>query len=193
MLNKIFLDNNEFHFTESELPLLIHGEEPVGASLFTMSVLATLCSQGAKVVALTGYPYAREEFIKQTGTEENAQFFTKEKTEEFLEFVSKTSDISDYVILLKNIEFYSRQVFNAVKNLKNLILSGDVNKCSFKEELSQYSFNTKIYFSQLTEPLPELQKYESFMVSEKQSGVLSLEMYSNICLIDIYPTGVYDK
>lgn len=184
MLKKILLDNKEFHFTQFELPMLIHGEEHVGASLFTMSVVASLYTQGAKVIALTGYPMAREEFINQTGTEEDAHFFTKEKKDEFIEYLTNSPDISEYVILLKNIEFYDKEVFSYIKNFKNLILSGDVNRCSFKEEILQYPFSSKIYFSQLTEQLPELQKYEALLVSENNRGVLSLEYKST----KIYPS-----
>ena len=90
MLKKILLDNQEFHFTKSHLPTLIHGEEHVGASLFTLTMLADLYTQGSKVIALTAYPMAIEEFDKQTGSDENMQFFTKEKIYFFL-FVLGTS------------------------------------------------------------------------------------------------------
>lgn len=176
MLKKILLDNLEFHFTKSYLPTLIHGEEHVGASLFTLTMLADLYTQGSKVIALTAYPMAIEEFDKQTGSDENMQFFTKEKTDEFINCVSETSDIDDYIILIKNIELFSEEVFNSAKNLNNLILSGDINNCSFKDALLLQPFTTKIYFSPLDEPLNGLQKYQGLLVSEKHKGVLSVEV-----------------
>lgn len=176
MLKKVLLDGKEFHFTRPDLPILIHGEEHVGASLFTVSVLADLYAQGSKIIALTGYPMARDAFVEQTGSEENMQFFTKEKTEEFLNFISKMPDIDDAIVLVKNIEFFSEEVFNTVKNLNNLIISGDVNKCSFKEKILQKSFNTSIYFSPLNEALPELQEYEGYFVSQNNTGRVLLEV-----------------
>ena len=104
------------------------------------------------------------------------QFFTKEKTEEFLNFISKIPDMDDAIVLVKNIEFFSEEVFNTVKSINNLILSGDVNKCSFKEELLQNTFITKIYFSSLDEQLPELNKYEGLFVSQNHIGRVSLEV-----------------
>lgn len=176
MLKKILLDNQEFHFTKSHLPTLIHGEEHAGASLFTITLLADLYTQGSKVVALTGYTMAIEEFNKQVGTGENVQFFTKETTDEFIEFLSKTSDSNDYIVLLKNLDFFDEDVFNAIKDLNNLILSGDINKCSFKDKLLQQPFTTKIYFSPLDVPLTGLEKYQGMLVSEKHKGVIEVEV-----------------
>lgn len=176
MVKKILLDNKEFHLTKSSLPTLIHGEEHTGASLFTISMFADLYMQGMKVVALTGYPMAIEEFGKQVGSSENVHFFTKEKTGEFVDFVQSSTDIDNHVVLIKNIEFYGEEIFNTVQNFKHLIVSGDVNKCSFKNILLQHSFTTKIYFSPLDAPLSDLQKYEGLLVSEKHHGVVTIEV-----------------
>lgn len=176
MLKKILLDHKEFHFSKSDLPTLIHGEEHAGASLFTVSMLADLYTQGSKIVSLTGYEMAIEEFGNQTGMTDFSQFFTKEKTDEFMDFVTKTSDINDYVILVKNIDFFDENIFNTIKNLKNLIISGDVNKCSYKDLLLQQSFTTKIYFSQLDEPLVGVEEYQGVFVSEKQKGIIEVEV-----------------
>lgn len=176
MLKKILLDGKEFHFARSYLPILIHGEEHVGSSLFTISVLADLYSQGSKIVALTGYPMARDEFNNQTGSGENAQFFTKENEELFITNIHKNSDMNDHIVVVKNIELFSEEIFDTVKDFTNLIISGDINKCSFKEKILQKSFNTKIYFSQLYDSLPELEKYEGYVTTPSISGVVSLEV-----------------
>lgn len=174
MVKKILLNNQVFHFTKSDLPILIHGEDGSGASLFTICALADLYFQGSKVIALTGFPMAQKEFEKQIGSNENVQFFTKEKIDEFIDLVSKTSDIIDDIVLMKNIELFNEEIFNTIKNFNNLILSGDINKCSFKDKLLQKHVNTKIYFSQLDEQLPEFNKYQGFLVSENLRGVVSL-------------------
>ncbi|MBP6098520.1 MAG: hypothetical protein KA477_00885 [Candidatus Levybacteria bacterium] len=176
MLKKILLDGKEFHFTRPDLPIFIHGEEHVGASLFTVSVLADLYAQGSKIIALTGYPMARDEFEEQTGAEENAKFFTKENEELFITNIQTNSDVNDRVILIKNIELFSEEIFNTVKDFSNVIISGDLNKCSFKEKILQKSFNTSTYFSPLDEALPELQEYEGYFVSQNNTGRVSLEV-----------------
>ncbi len=176
MLKKIFLDHKEFHFTQSALPILIHGKEHTGSSLFTISALTDLYSQGLKIIVLTGYPMARDEFEEQTGAEENAQFFTKENEELFITNIQTNSDVNDRVILIKNIELFSEEIFDTVKDFSDVIISGDLNKCSFKEKILQKSFNTSIYFSPLDEALPELQEYEGYFVSQNNIGRVSLEV-----------------
>lgn len=176
MLKKIFLDHKEFHFTQSELPILIHGKEHTGTSLFTVSVLTDLYSRGSKIIALTGFAMAQVEFERQIESNENAQFFTKEKEDVFMTNVQTNSDMNDRVILIKNIELFNEEIFDAVKDFSNVIISGDLNKCSFKEKILQKSFNTKILFSPLDEALPELQKYEGYVITSNISGVVSLEV-----------------
>jgi len=176
MLKKIFLDHKEFHFTQSALPILIHGKEHTGTSLFTVSFLADLYSQGSKIVALTGFPMAQVEFESQIESNEKAQFFTKENEELFITNIQTNSDMNDRVILIKNIELFNEEIFDAVKDFSNVIISGDLNNCSFKEKILQKSFNTKIYFSQLNEVLPELHEYEGYFVSQNNTGRVSLEV-----------------
>lgn len=176
MLKKIFLDHKEFHFTQSELPILIHGKEHTGTSLFTVSVLTDLYSRGSKIIALTGFAMARDEFERQIESNEKAQFFTKENEELFITNIHKNSDMKDLIVVVKNIELFSEEIFDTVKDFSNLIISGDINKCSFKEKILQKSFNTKIYFSQLYDSLPELEKYEGYVTTPSISGVVSLEV-----------------
>ena len=80
------------------------------------------------------------------------------------------------VILIKNIELFNEEIFDAVKDFSNVIISGDLNNCSFKEKILQKSFNTSIYFSPLDEALPELQEYEGYFVSQNNIGRVSLEV-----------------
>ncbi|MDO8269661.1 MAG: hypothetical protein Q7T54_03260, partial [Candidatus Levybacteria bacterium] len=66
-MNTILLNGNVYHFSESSLPILIHGEDHAGSSLFTISLLADLYIQGSKILFFTGYHFAKDEFIKQVG------------------------------------------------------------------------------------------------------------------------------
>lgn len=172
MHKKILLDGKEFHFTQVDLPILIHGEEHVGASLFTMTILADLYAQGSKIIALTGYPMAIKEFNEQAESDENVQFFTKEKGDEFINFISQTSDLNDHIVLIKNIELFNEEVFNAVKKFDCLVISGDINKCPFKEKILQNTFSTKIYFSPLEGQIVKLPKYQGLLISEKHNGAV---------------------
>ena len=53
-MNKILVNEKEFNFTEENLPILIHGEDKSGASLYTIAIAANLFSQKEKLVILCG-------------------------------------------------------------------------------------------------------------------------------------------
>lgn len=74
MVKKILLDNNEINFSETDLPILIHGKEHsgAGASLFTVSLMANLYIQGSKMLFLSGYHMARDELLAQVGDENDS-------------------------------------------------------------------------------------------------------------------------
>jgi len=175
MLKKVLLDNQEMQLRQSDLPILIHGEEGSGASLFTMTLLGEFYFQGLNVVALTGFSMASKKFVELTGEHDNVHFFTKEESDAFIKFVNKITHLSDYILLIKNIELINEETFESVRDFNNVIISGDINKCSYKENLSQMAFNAKIYFSPLSEALPEIKKYQGLLVSENRRGIISLE------------------
>lgn len=133
MIKKILLNNKSFNYSVNELPCLIHGKEKMGASLFTMSLVADLYTQGYKLLCITGYPMAKDEFLSQTGAEDEtisisnvinqttelnkkALFVTKENPLAFIQLTKMMSDINERVILLKNIDLLNKDVFEAAKN-----------------------------------------------------------------------------
>jgi hypothetical protein len=177
MLKKILLDNQKYHFSKTQLPILIHGNDGLGASLFTMSVLADLYSQESKIVALTGFPMAREEFEKQLGehNKNKAVFFLKKQTEKFIDFVKTQHDINERIILIKNIELHDKEVFDFIKDFEKIIISGDINKCAYKDTVVNKHYVSKIYFSQFDLSLPPLQKYQGYLVAPNINGIVSLE------------------
>ena len=197
MLKKIVLNNQEFHFSESNLPTLIHGEDHAGASLFTVSMVADLFTQGSRLLVLTGYPMARAEFLDQTDKtkdfvlatgnekpeilqEKQAIFLLKENADFFVRLTQELRDIHDRVILIKNIELFEEDILKAIKESGNLIISGDIDECLFKSEIRAKDFTTKIFFSPLkvdtTIKLPQLQKYEGYLVSPDNRGNVSLKI-----------------
>ena len=193
---KISLEmSQEFRFFESDLSILIHGEEHAGASLFTVSVVADLYSQGSKILFLSGYPMAREEFLKQTDDANNfvlgtgnekpdelqksrAIFLLKESSDFFVHLMRALPDISERVVLVKNIELFEEKVFDAVKDINKVIISGNLGKCACKESVLKKDFATKIFFSTLVADsslaLPCLEKYQGFLTSPSSNGIVSL-------------------
>lgn len=174
---KILLDGEEKQFSLDSLPILIHGEDGSGASLYTVSFAANLYSQGFTILFLCGYPMAEEEFAKQVGSGygNKARFFTKERIEEFKKVLaSKNNDKK--VIVIKNIELFGEDVFDLVARKLNIVISGDINKSSFKQAIVDKGFTTQIYFSPLEGvEFPEMNKYEGFVISDKYKGVTSLQ------------------
>lgn len=170
----IMLEGKNFNVTENHLPTLIHGEDHQGASLYTISFAANLCTQGLKLVALSGYPMALEEFQKQVGDlGDKAIFYTKDKVAEFLSHIEK---INGEIVLLKNVDLFNEDVFNQVSKAKKYIISGDISKCIFKEKILAKNFSTKVFFSKLDEvELPALNKYEGFLMSGGVEGITKLE------------------
>lgn len=169
---KILLNNSEYNFKTSELPCLIHGEEGSGASLFSISLMANFFEQNEKILFICAFPHAKEEMEKQTNVigGVNIIYITGQEEPQISKIIDTISDIDERVILLKNIETFPTSVFEKLKSHKNLVLSGDLNKCEFKEEILKLDFKTKIMFSDSD---VELQKYEGYLSGE-QTGIVKL-------------------
>lgn len=178
-MNIFLLDENEFHFAENDLPILIHGAEHAGSSLFTVSLLANLYNQGSAILFFTGYPMAKDEFIKQVGKpqEDRVIFVKGTEPNEFLHNVNELPDINERVILVKNIDLFDQSIFDAVSEKTKLVISGDIEKVPYKEHLLSKKFNSKILFSPASfEQIPELQKWNGYLISENNRGEISLEI-----------------
>ena len=166
-MKKITVNSKEFSFSGSNLPVLIHGEDRSGASLYTITLLANLYKAGMEVIVLCGYSMAKEEFEKQVGN--GGTFYTKEKEMEFL--MEDLNDRENRVICIKNVEMFSEGTISTILGNKNIIISGDLNKCPFKNNILGKPFATKILFSKLSDTsIPELKKYEGFVVAEGMDG-----------------------
>ncbi len=79
MVKKILLDGKAFRFGEGDLPCLVHGKDGMGASLFTVSLMAGLHKRGFKLVFLSGYPMARDELVVEVLDEEEFKVEVKRK------------------------------------------------------------------------------------------------------------------
>jgi hypothetical protein len=175
-MNRILVDGEEKEFIKESLPILIHGEEGSGASLYTVSLVANFYQQGFPVLFLCGFSMAEEEFAKQVGKEygDKARFFTQEKVEVFKKILA-SENTNHVVIVIKNIELFAEDVFDLVSEKQNLIISGDVNKSGIKNKILEEKFTTQIYFSPFESiELPALNKYEGFVIGGDYKGISSL-------------------
>ncbi|MFA4942612.1 MAG: hypothetical protein WC564_03190 [Patescibacteria group bacterium] len=175
----ILIDNKKVSFIENDFPILIHGVEKSGASFFSVCLLADLLKDGMKVLLFSAYPMAKEEFKKQIiGYEDNAIIIDSGEEQDFINTINNTSDLSERIVLIKNIDNYSSKLFDAVRDLKLVIFSGDLNKCKFADELVNKTFASKILFSP-SEKYPQydltgLLKYHGKIFSDKYNGIISL-------------------
>ncbi|MBP7006701.1 MAG: hypothetical protein KBB16_01390, partial [Candidatus Pacebacteria bacterium] len=159
-MKTIFLDKKEIQLTKDDLPMLIHGEDHAGASFYTISLIANLFLKGHKVIVLCGYYMAEEQFKEQIDNLDEKLFYTKEQVSDFNKAVSIKEDINEYIFLLKNVELFNEEVIESFLKRDKFIISGDLNKSPFKEQILERTFKTKIYFSNIPNiEIPILNKY----------------------------------
>ncbi|MFA6474221.1 MAG: hypothetical protein WCV85_05045 [Patescibacteria group bacterium] len=196
MAYKILFNNEEFHFHENDLPCLVHYREKQGGSQFTVTLVADLFLRGSKILFLTAYPMAKDNFVEQVKGEEskiafitnesqfntNAQVIILESGNEklFLKAVEKLGDLHERVVLIKNMEVFSDAVFDACEKLQKSILSGDIDSCVAKKRISHKLYTTTITFSEPETSLPfktpVLKTYVGYLKTATKEGFVQLEM-----------------
>lgn len=176
----ILLDDKKVKFNKLDMPLLIHGAEKTGASFFSICFLANLLKDGAKNILFSAYPMAREEFRKQiNGYEKDAIIIDSSDEKVLIERLKNIQNLKERVLLIKNIDNYSPDIFAAVKDLELVIFSGDLDKCQFANSIINKKFTTKIFFSS-SEKYPQyelsnLPKYHGKVVGDINNGIVSLD------------------
>lgn len=194
MLQRITCNGVDYLPSDSGFPMLIHGKEGSGASLFTISLVANLYQSGFKLLCLTGFEMASKEFLQQVGKQDNifrypwnnsipdsskkAILITRENTESFLGLVDRLDDIEERVVLVKNIELFGDEVIERVKAKNRLIISGDIDKCERPLSMLDLAYNSKIMFSKSTQihdvAVPELPKYHGYIKNRHLDGVIGV-------------------
>ena len=194
MADTILLNNQPYHIQEADLSCLIHYGEKSGGSHFSVTMIADLFLSGSKILFITAYPMARENFMKQVaGHEEKVDYVTHAdqidpgkqaiilesgNEELFLDAVNKLPDVEEHVIFIKNMEVFSDAVFDACLGLPKIILSGDLDRCVAKERIVQTKFTTTVLFIQpeisLGYELPILEKYVGYMWSKETKGKVTI-------------------
>lgn len=179
---KILINDQEVVFTKEDFPMFVNGKAftQSGASFFSVSLMTKLFEQGEKIVFFTGFDPAKELFKEQLGgrMSENIIIIPTGDEEAFMRQLDEIKDLDERIILFKNIEEYSLKLFDKLKDHKNVIFSGDIDKCAFGDELSKMNFRTKIFFSypekMKVENKVELPKYKGLIISQKYNGIISL-------------------
>ena len=192
-MDKIHLNQKNYHFTEKDLPCLVHYAQGTGGSHFTMTMIADLFMSGSKILFLTAFPMARENFMKQvSGYEDKVVYVTKGNQldhhkqaiiiesgnqELFLEALN-ISDIQERVILIKNFEVFDNETIQKATLHNKIIISGDVDASAVKGELQKKKYQTIIQFSQPSthiEPTcPNLTKHTGYLWQNGKSGLVTV-------------------
>src|SRR3989338_913960 len=107
----------EIKISGSDLPMLIHGKERFGASLFSITVSALMHAEGNKILMFTAYPMAKEEFLEQVG--DNSRVFYLENESD----IAKASSFQTIIVTDSLNIFYKN---NSFRNIT------EVHKCFFK-------------------------------------------------------------
>ncbi len=196
MADTILLNNEVYHIGEDGLPCLIHYAPKAGGSHFSVTMVADLFLRGSKILFLTAYPMAKDNFLQQIkGDESKTAFITDESQlnsetqaiilesgneKLFLQAIEKLDDLDERVILVKNMEVFSDAVFDSCLKLQKIILSGDIDKCSAKKQISDKQYKTIVLFSKPETPLkvepPELEKYTGYLWGDGKEGLVSVRM-----------------
>ena len=195
MADKIILNNEIYKVSENDLPCLVHYEEKSGGSHFSVTMITDLFLQDKKILFLTAYPMAKENFFSQIkGYEEKTSYITDIKQLDeniqgiilesgnenlFLQAIKTLKDVDERIILIKNIEFFNQTIFDNCLNFKKLILSGNLDKCIAKQEIKNKKFNTIVNFTkpeiELGIQMPPLEKYIGYWWSQDKEGLTKIQ------------------
>lgn len=196
MADTITLNNEIHHVEENNLPCLIHYAPKSGGSHFSVAMVADLFLSGSKILFFTAYPMAKDNFLKQINAEEtktdyitninqlntDTQAIILESGNEklFIETIKNLDDIEDRVVLIKNMEVFSDTALDLCLNLPKIILSGDLDQCSAKKQISDKEYKTIILFNKTETPLsvqpPKLEKYKAYLWSENKKGIVDIQI-----------------
>lgn len=196
MKNFINTENKEIvYFDKNDLPMVIHGRDKTGSSLFSITMAAHLHIQGNKLLIFTAYPMAKEEFLEQVGNDSSVFYLENSddinKAQEYQTIIIKSGDIGLCAYTIKNLnDTVSRILFiknvdimlnnEIVENLKinnSIMLSGDVDLSIYPDFIKNINYKTKIFFSESKIFSPELitlEKYQACIIKDNLKFVASI-------------------
>jgi hypothetical protein len=197
-MNKILLDNEPYEITERDLPYLVIYGDKSGGSHFTITLVKDLYLSGSKILFLTAFHMAKDNFLEQVGSNHSKIAFVNSvediknykdsdviildsgNEKLFIEATKILEDINERVVLVKNIEGFSSKVFDACLGLKNIVLSGHIDTCTSKEQIMNKKFKNMVVFTKpeilLPIEVPELEKWTGYLSSEDKRGIIKVQM-----------------
>lgn len=198
MAYDILFNKEVFHFTENGLPCLVHYKNKTGGSHFTVTLVADLFLQGSKILFLTAYPMAKDNFLEQVKGKEKDIIFIEEisdlKNSEnhqaiilksgdeklYLDAIKVIPDINERIVLVKNFEIFTEETIEKTLQMKKIILSGDIDKSPSKKQISDKLYQTTISFSQPDTAVdfktPILEKYTGYLKTTDKEGFVQIKM-----------------
>lgn len=196
MKNQILLNGEAYSVSETDLPYLVTYGEKAGGSHFTITLVKDLFLSGSKILFLTAFPMARDNFLSQIGEDHSAiamvnsvselevvkdkQVIILESGNEnlFIEALKILPDIEQRVVLVKNIEAFSSAVFDSCIGLSRIILSGNLDECVSKNQIAEKPFQNIVVFTKtvtsLPVELPELEKWTGYLSGTDAKGIIKV-------------------
>lgn len=197
-MNKILLNNEPYKVSESNLPYLVIYGDKSGGSHFTITLVKDLFLSGSKILFLTAFPMAKDNFLEQVGPDHSKIAFVNSVEDLknykdsdviildsgnenlFIESTKVLEDINERVVLVKNIEAFSTEAFDACLSLQKVILSGHIDICTSKEKIMSKEFKSMVVFTKpeisLPIEVPVLEKWTGYLWSEGKTGMIKVEI-----------------
>jgi hypothetical protein len=184
-INFLKVWDTKHHFSEKNLPALIHYKSKEGWSHYSMVLIENLALQWHKVLLVTWYPQAKEQFYQETkkiakntiivNTIEdikkykNKQVIVIHDDDEklCLDAIKILDDINERIIFIKNIDIFHKKLINTCLKYDKLILSGEIDACLAKEKVLNKIYNSILLFSQPKTKIPY-----KFIESEPYTGYI---------------------
>ena len=175
----ILVNNEIVKFSHDDFPMLISGEPSAGSSFFSIELMVSLFKNGEKVMLFSAYEQAKKLFKEQVGDSINENALIVESGDDNL-FMAQLNNISEKIILFKNIDNYNSGLFEKLKDNKLVIFSGDLDQCKFKNELLRKEFKTNIFFSypkciEIKHKI-DLPKYCGHIINNKYNGIIKVDL-----------------
>ncbi len=152
---------------KKDLPVLIHGKEGHGASLFSVKLVAGFIKKGNPFIFWSAYPMAKQELKKELNNDVPSDTIIIED-ENPIELNKVLSEIdAGQTLFVKNFEVIPSETRKKLLERRLLIIAGDLEKTLTKEEVLK--FPIRIFFSPYPGiEIPVLEKYQGYMFSKNK-------------------------
>lgn len=176
----ILVNNEIVNFSKEDFPMLISAAPSAGSSFFSIELMINLFKQGEKIILFSAYEQAKELFKQEleNNINDNALIIESGDDNLFLEQLDKIQDLSERIILYKNIDNYDSRLFFKLKERELVIFSGDIDRCEFNEQLMSKEFKNKIFFSYpdkfKIDNKIDLPKYSGHIIGDKYNGEIKI-------------------